>query len=306
MIMERIERIGRRLPRFYRSWDEGSLLHTLIESLSRELDIAEETLFDIIRTKWVETAEADDLDSLGSLVGLRRFSEEDDAHFRTRLVRAVDEYKGGGTVTSILEAVRRLVRTESEGSVTIVENPEAPGSAEFTVRAGDNWQFSSESIEDADPTIALTVEEGGEVSKPEIANIDTGESFTFDGKLGSGQTLSISREGIKLDGKEVAKGESPNLIPRLPRWTSTWRYSESLGEMVGVFDEARFDEQTFAVGIPPVRIRFEWERLKPAEFEVRVDGEILESSDISKEYLQKVVDSMKAAGTIATVCVKEE
>ncbi len=304
--MDRVERIRRRLPRFYRSWDEDSLISVLIHGISTELDLAEDKLMDVMKTKWVDVADGENLDNLASLLGMERFDDEDDANFRTRIHRAVDEYKGGGTVSAILDSVTKLIRDEGQGSVKVVENPPAPGRQKLTVRASDTWQISSQSIEDAKPRITITVKEGGEVSQPEITNIDTGESVTYDGKLGSNQTLILEKGAATLDGEKLPDEKSPGEIPTLTRWISKWKYSESLGKMVGVFDEAKFDEQTFAVGIPPVEIEFEWKRLQPSTFKVIIDHDTLESSDVSQEYLQKVVNSMKAAGTTGIVAVSED
>lgn len=300
--MNRIDRISSRLPSFYKTWDRASVLFSLLRSVSGELDRAEDGLTDMMKARWVDTASGVELDKLAALLGVERFSEEGDDHLRARLKRVVDEYKGGGTVSSILEAVRRLLNA-SEEEVKLVENPPAPGSAELIVRAGDTWSLSSESIEDAEPSITLTVQEGGEVSEPNIVNVDTGKSVGFKGKLGSNQRLLLSSEKVSVDGKEVPS--PPKEMPKLLRRTSTWRYGESLGKMVGVFDTAKFDEQTFAVGVPPVKIRFDWQRLQPAVFEVRIGRKTLERSEVSKEYLERVVNSMKAAGVTAVIKISE-
>jgi len=300
--MNRIDRISGRLPSFYKSWDHTSVLFSLLRAVSSELDRAEGGLTEIMKARWVDTASGAELDRLASLLGIERFSEEGDDHLRARLKRAVDEYKGGGTVSSILEAVRRLLNA-SEDEVKLVENPPAPGSAEFIVTAGDTWSLSSESIEDAEPSITLTVQEGGEVSDPKIVNVDTGQSIGFKGKLGSNQRLLLAKQKASVDGKEVPS--APEEMPKLLRRASTWRYGESLGKMVGVFDSAKFDEQTFAIGVPPVRIRFDWERLQPAVFEVHIRRKTLEKSGVSGEYLEGLVNSMKAAGVTATIKISE-
>ncbi len=301
--MDRIDRIASRLPRFYKSWDKGSLLRALLESVGRELDLSELRMTEVMKTRWVDTAEGEELDRLGRLLSMARLPDEEDGRFRQRLKRGVEDYRGGGTVATISDAVRRLVNARSDEDVEIVENPPAPGSAEFTVGAGERWFLASNSIEDAQPSITLTVEEAGEVSKPEITNLDIAETVTFQGKLSGKQQLKLSSEGAMVDGRKVAKGSIRNDVPKLLRRGSVWRYSESLGRQVGVFDEAKFDEQTFAVAVPPVRILFEWERLQPATFEVRVDPKSVGQADL--KHIQQVVDSLKAAGTTALVRVKE-
>ena len=70
-----------------------------------------------------------------------------------------------------------------------------------------------------------------------------------------------------------------------------------------MFDTAKFDEHTFAVKIPAVKIRFDWTRLQPATFEVVIKSKALEGSGYSVPYLENVVNSMKAAGVKAIINV---
>ena len=302
--MSRIDRISGRLPRFYRHWDDDSLVFAFLKAVSGQLDRSEERMTQVMKAHWVDSANGSELDDLAVLLGVQRFPDEDDPHFRGRLKNAVEGYKGGGTVSSILDAVRRLVNAKTDEDVKIVEHPAAPGSAEFTVTAGETWNLGSNSIEDADPRITLTVEEGGEVSDPQITNLDTDESVIYKGKLGVQQRLVIEDKKATVDGKKPPAG-SAILVPRLLRRETTWRYAESLGRMVGVFDTAKFDEQTFAVAVPPVKIRFDWERRQPATFEVQVKSKDLRSSKLTKAQLERMLDSMKAAGVTAVVKVLE-
>ncbi|MFQ5759119.1 MAG: hypothetical protein ACE5IF_05530 [Candidatus Bathyarchaeia archaeon] len=301
--MDRVERICDRLPRFYKHRAKDSVIFSLIRAVSRHLDEAEEKITDSMKAHWIDTAVEDKLDKLGVLLGLSRLSGEDDLQFKARLKRAVNEYKGGGTITAILDAVKALVRAQSEEDVEIVENPRASGFAEFTVRAGDEWTLGSNSITDAQPSLTLTVEEGGGVSNPQIMNLDTGESITLKGKLKSGQKLVMKKKKASIDEKDVSGRISPQKIPRLLRKDSTWKYTEALEKLIGVFDTAKFDEHTFAVGVPSVKIRFDWTRLQPATFEVRIKSKALRDSGFSKPYLEKVVNSMKAGGVNAVIKV---
>jgi len=115
--MDRVERICNRLPRFYKHWEEDSLIFSLLRTVSKQLDEAGERITEVMKTHWVDTAVEDELNRLGVLLGLSRFSGEDDLHFRARLKRAVNEYKGGGTVSAILEAVKALIIAQSEEDV---------------------------------------------------------------------------------------------------------------------------------------------------------------------------------------------
>jgi len=303
--LSRVERICNRLPRFYKHWDRDSLILNLLSAVGKQLDEAEGEVTNVMKAHWVDTAAADELDELGVLVRTNRIPGEDDAHFRVRLKRAVGEYEGGGTVPAILAAVKALIGAQNEGEVKIVENPPAPAAAEFRVMAGDTWTLGSNSIVDAVPSLTLTVEEGGEVSDPQIVNLDTGESVGFRGKLGGGEQLTITEGGASVDGEDATEKISVQGFPRLLRRGSTWKYGEALRMLIGVFDTARFDEHTFAVGIPFVMIRFDWTRLQPATFEVQIRSEALRRSGLTETYIEEFVDTMKAAGVNAIIKVLE-
>ncbi len=301
--MSRVQRISDRLPRFYKYWDRESLIYRLISAVGLVLDRVEEEITSIMKAHWVDTAIGEELDEQGALLRSSRIPGEDDTRFRARLKRAVSEYEGGGTVPAILAAVQALIGVVGEGDVKIVENPSASASAEFRVMAGDTWALGSNSIVDAVPRLSITVEEGGEVSNPQIANLDTGESIEFRGKLGGGAQLVIDEGRASIDGEDATLNLSSKVSPHLLRKGSTWRYSEALQMLVGVFDEARFDEHTFAVGVPYVRVRFDWTRLQPATFEVQVNSEALRRSDLTETYIERFVESMKAAGVKAVIRV---
>jgi hypothetical protein len=94
-------------------------------------------------------------------------------------------------------------------------------------------------------------------------------------------------------------------VPNLLRKGSVWKYSEALLEKIGVFDTAIFDEHTFAVGVPTVRLHFEWTRRQPATFMIKIKSETLMKNGITESNLQKTVDSLKAAGVNAIIKVME-
>jgi hypothetical protein len=302
--MSTAERINERFPRFYRNWDRGSLIALLLQSISEQLDEAEAGITDLMQAHWIDTADGEDLEKIGVLVESKRIPEESDEHFRIRLRRAVDEFKGGGTVSVVLGQIKQLVNAE-RGEVEIMENPQVEDSAEFSVIANDSWTLGSNSIEDEQPTISLTVEDKGEVSNPQITNVDTGQSITFEGKLKTGERLVMKQGSALLGEQDVTERLSSKEIPQLPRKLSMWKYSEALLERIGVFDEAIFDEHTFAVGVPTVKVRFEWTKRPPATFMLQIRERALRDSGISESHLEKAVKSMKAAGVNAIIKVME-
>jgi len=301
--MSRTERVSERFPRFYKYWQKDSVIFSLVQSVNSQLDNADEEVVNLMKAHWVDTAGVSELERIGTLVGSKRMPEEDDVHFRSRLKMAINEYKGGGTLSAIAENIRALIRGGNE-DVELIENPPAKTSAEFVVIANNTWTLGSNSIGDEEPSLTMTVEEGGRVSNPEITNVDTGESISFKGKLKSGQQLVIKKDKALLDETEVTESMSSQKIPTLLRAGSTWKYSEVLLERIGVFDSGKFDEHTFAVGVPTVKIRFEWTRRQPATFLVQVRSKALRESGVTESYLEKAIDSMKAAGVNAIIKVR--
>jgi len=303
--MSKAERISERLPRFLRHWDSKSLIHGVIGAASAEMGAADAEIGSLMRAHWIDTASGHDLDKLGALTGLPRMQGEIDVKYRSRLKRAASEYRGGGTIASIEGGVRALIGAAGPDDVALVENPPLKTHAEFRVISGDTWVVSSRSIKDATPTITLQVEEGGEVSDPVIANLETGETITYDGALTSGQKLVLTEKDATVDGQSVMPKVSFERFPQLVRKGSTWRYTESLSKMIGVFDKAKFDEHTFMAGIPYVRIGFEWTSLQPATFEVQIRSKALERSGIPANHVEKYVSTMKAAGVKAIISIVE-
>ncbi len=303
--MSKAERIGERLPRFLRHWDRKSLIHGVIDAASAEIDAADAEIANLMRSHWIDTAAGDDLDKLGALTDLARMQGERDAKYRSRLKRAASEYRGGGTVASIEGGVRALIGARGADDVRLVENPPLETYSEFRVMSGDTWVVSSRSVKDVVSAITLQVEEGGEVSDPVIANIDTMESITYDGVLTSGQKLVLTEDDATVDGQSVKSHVSADRFPQLTRKGSTWRYTESLSKMIGVFDKAKFDEHTFMAGIPYVKLRFEWVSLQPATFEVQIRSKVLEQSGIPANHVERYVNTMKASGVKAIIRIVE-
>lgn len=301
--MNRTERICERLPKFYKAWDKGSLIYAFLSSFAMQLEEADGQILELMRAHWVDSATGQDLDRLGAAVASRRMQGEGDDKYRARIRRAVSDYRGGGTVRAILESVRGLLGEGSGEEVEIVENPLRALSEEVRVIAGETWQISSKCVEDVKPKIMIKVEEGGEVRDPTLTNLKTGESVTFKGTLMGGQELLLQKDGGELDGKDVTGMIETRGFPTLLREGSTWKYSEVLSGLLGIFDSAKFDEHTFMKGIPFVTIKFEWEGHAPAAFEVRIKSGALSRSGLSIEDVDKFVSRMRASGVSSTVRV---
>jgi hypothetical protein len=303
--MSRIERVSNRLPRLYKKEEKGALFSILLQSICKEMNNTEDGITDLLKAHWLDTAKDDELDRIAVLVGSSRLSGEDDNNLRARLKRAVDDYKGGGTVSIILKEVKELINAKNDGTVEIIENPLVEASAEFVVTVDDTWVLGSDSIENEISTFVFTVEGDGEISNPQITNLDTGQSVSFSGKMETGQKLVIKQNTALLDGQDVTEKVFPKVLPLLPRRKTEWKYTEDLSEQVGVFDAGKFNEQTFAVGIPPVIVGFFWTRRQPATFEIRIKSDSFLESGLNESYLQERINSIKAAGVNAIIKLME-
>ena len=294
-------RIADRLPSFYRTWDRKAVIARLIEAFGSKLDESSEELFQVLKSHWVDTATGEDLDKLGALLNIARRPGETDRDFRVRLKTGVQGYMGGGTKKAILSAIKVALGLKNVAGIEIVENPLVSKKKVFRVRAGERWRMSSEGIDDVEPKIRIAVEsKNARITNPEIKNLDTGESISFQGVMITGQVLEISSRGALLDGKDVTQ-RLLGRVPVIPRRETTWVYTEALEERIGVFNKSSFNQSVFALEVPLVRVEFEWRANQRAAFEVRVSRKYLKKKGVDLDYLRKVVESVKAVGVQSIV-----
>jgi hypothetical protein len=304
--MERTKRILDRLPLFYRSWDKNSLIFNLLFAMGKRLDEAEKEATTILRSHWVDTSFGADLDRLGAIFGFKRKSHEGDPEYRNRLKQAVIEFKGGGTINALLTSVRMTLGLPRDYSLELVENPQIEVQREFNVNPGDIWAFSSESVLDATPAIQVSIEsESEKVTNPSITNLETNESITYKGSILKGQKLVIEEGKGMLDRRSVKSNLSTTVVPKLLRKQHKWRYEEPISEEIGVFDAAIFDESKFAIGIPTIRLSFNWAAHQPATFEIRIPQEAITRVD-DVTLVEEAVDYIKATGVNAFIKIVKE
>lgn len=303
--MKRTQRVLDRFPSFYKTWDKDSLIFNVVSALGKRLDEAEKDLFVIMRAHWVDKATGIDLDHLGALYNIKRKPGETDSEYRSRLKRAIMEFKGGGTISAVLASVKTALGLPRDYPLELVENPQREIYKEFKVRTGETWWQSSESVLEATPTIEISIEtEDAKITNPTITNLDSGESVTLEGIIQSGEQLRIEEGKAYLDDVDMTGKLSTDTVPRLLRGGATWRYEELLEKEIGVFDVARFDESMFPVGIATVRIGFKWVAYQPATFEIRIPKDAV-SRRGGISLAQEVVDSIKATGVRAIIKVVE-
>ena len=288
------------MPSFYKAWNKHSLIFKLLDAIGKILDESDKDLDAILRSHWVDTAFNIDLDKLASIFNMTRKSGESDSLFRTRIKRAIIEFKGGGTINAILSSIRLGLRLPNDYPLKLIENPPKKIVKIFEVRAGQTWRISANSISNAVPTITVNVKtEGAKVVNPTIINLASNASLTFNGELHSGETLILSKDGAFLDDTDVSDKLSGRAVPYILRGGSDWKYVESLEKNIGLFDVARFDDSIFAVGISTVSIKFEWIAYQPATFELHIPDEALMGHDPA--LVKEIINSTKAAGVNAII-----
>jgi len=302
--LPRAKTISERLPHFYMYWQQNSSIFGLIAALGMRLDEAEKEFVSIMRACWVDTASGGDLDRLGGLFNIKRKESETDADYRNRLKTAILSYKGGGTIGAIQMLVRRTLRLPQDYHVQIVENPPVRLKRTWKVSAGSEWVVNPRNIHDTVPDITITVEtEHAKIKDPTLTNLTTGAAVTFRGDLWYGDVLKISNGKAMLNEKDHSDRLSTTGIPNLPRKISRWQYTEFIGANQGAFDSTRFDESVFVVEIIST-VTFEWTAHQPATFELYLDKEMLMKSGVTVNYMQDILNSVKACGVMAEVKVK--
>ena len=295
--MKITKRILKHMPDFYRTWDEESIIFKLLFAFGKRLDECDRDLTYILRSHWVDTAFGDDLDKIAAIFNLKRRIGEDDRRFRQRIKRAIIDFKGGGTIQTILSSIRTLLDLPPDYPIKIVENPPQEVSKKIIVRTGTVWEMSSMSIYDVTPKIRLKVlDKGNEARNPSIENIDTGEKIVFKDVLKPGDVLEIHEEKAFLNGIDVTTKLFPRKLPTLTRRKCRWRYVEETEKIVGIFNQSVFDKSIFAIGIPQIELTFTWVSHLPATFMVVLPKNLLDKRGVSPDEVKEVIDFVKAVG----------
>jgi hypothetical protein len=284
------DKIFSRLPDFYKYWLKTSVIFKLVKAIGTELDYAKESVYNMMLSHWIETASDGDLDLMGSIFNLKRMEGEDDERYRGRIVRAIVDFTGGGTLYALSSMLKNMVGEE----VQIVENPPTEAAYEVNVMSGDTWTLGSDSVEEK-VTPTIEIEASDRIENPSISNLDFNTYVNIKGVFEKGDKIVIEKDKCYVNNVEVSgKLESKTVF--LHRRASTWKYSELIREKIGVFDSSYFDESIFAVSTPKAKVKFKWTRFQPATIAVKIRREALNRSNYTKEYVKEVLDSIKAAG----------
>ncbi len=299
------KRIAERLPEFYKTWSEDSILYKFLNSFGKTLNESEKDLFRIMRAHWIDTAQGVDLDKLASIFNLARQPGEIDRPFRRRIRRAIQEYKGGGTRAAMELALKALFGSYGE-KVQLVEFPPTPISFEIEAVSGDTWRAASLGIADVTPTVTMRVQtREGEVRDPKVANLSVNKSVGIKGLLKSGQELTLSNGKARIDGADAIEDSTDGQVPAILRRGSEWQYTEFLHGKLGVFDSGVFDESFFATPLPKVKIRFDWITQKASTVEVRIPRAAMETTGMREDEVVRTLNAIKAAGIEVSVKIQE-
>lgn len=299
--MKQLSKIANRLSSMYKSWDENSVIYKFLSAFVKRFEESQKDVRRILRSHWIDTAHGANIDRLGALFNLQRTENESDSDFKDKVKNAIQEYRGGGTVKSILTTLKATLGAANGEAIKLIENPPQKMHVEKIIRAGDIWSMRSESIADVQPSLRIKVlEELAEAKNPTLQNLTTKETISFADSLKTGEELLIKDGKATLDKTSVTK-KFKNIDITLTRRDSTWQYTEALSEKIGLFDTAAFDTSIFAVGIPEVSILYQWTAHRPASFEVQIPKEVLERSGVEQERVEKLINSVKAAGVTATI-----
>jgi hypothetical protein len=333
LIQDPSDRIINRIPQFYKSWDKESILFSFIDSFAHELRKQKKDLVNIKRTHWIDTSYGKNLDLLANIYKLYRKQEESDEDFRNRIKRFLFEFTGGGTKKSILaQSVAYLNLKEESEMPILIENPLRIKKVKMTVQNGDRISIQSESIDDEDFFLELSLEEDGfEILDPAIYDQDNNSSIKFQGILKSGEKLRISTKeksvshinndlGIDKVNNDSSSSSSSSIFNnksnngnnnnnnifiddkmKVPRKKSTWIFKENTTPKLGRFDEALFDENFYEVYVPKCSLNIEWKAEFLSSFELQIESESFERSGVSIENFSDLVNSIKAAGVKAFI-----
>ena len=305
---ESYEKIVDRLPRFYRAWDYKSNMASLITSIGKTINEQNKDLFAIMRSHWVDSAFAENLDLLGEIFKLKRRKNETDDSFRVRIKYFIVEFLGGGTKEAILAQTRLFLGLrEDYPEVDLIENPAVEQIEERTIKNGESWSMKSRSIEDEPFSMEFRVEQGkNELLNPRIEDTENNQYITFNGVLKSGQRLVLEPNGsAKLDDRSVTK-KLNNTGLKVLRKGSQWTFTEATSPMIGKFDEGLFGTHVFETSVPTASVRITWTARLLASFELKVLRSSLERSGVTIEELREMVDMIKAAGIKSFITIADK
>lgn len=297
------ERLVKLFPDAYGARDRETLLYKLLDTQGAAFLEADQAVKKLLKSHWVDYAAGPGLDGLGAVFGVSRRrhddgTPEDDEAFRKRLKSTVPLFKGGGTRSAVLGAVRSALglpydldaarlpaglKQDLEGLIRLNEfTPELQrvvGTTPEGVADRQRLILVTEipSVLEESPRIdwTMTNASGRRLSVTQldsVAGFRSKDSFV----LAQGQTLSLfgepdgslsARVGVLDVTSEFTDldGVSPPRMPPIPLTRAEWEFAAQSG----LWDLSIFDE-TEGFDIPLFRVEMSWYRRTPLTFEVVV------------------------------------
>jgi hypothetical protein len=318
--LEETDRIVANLPSVFATWNSDSLFYQFIDSIAQQIREARKEMFQIMRAHWVDTALSEDLDKLGAIYSINRFRGESDSLFRVRIKFAIQHFKSGGTVDSIMSLTSIFLGVTGD-QITLIENPPSTLGATFDLKSGDAWEMDSGSINDELPEVTISTVSSDvrfdsaifdtnsfplSAYEPGIINLDTGETFQFEGYIGSGQVLKTSKGKVFLDEVDVTNNAVSPSVPRILRKKCRWRYRETMTDLVGIFDAGKFDSSLFRIPVADVTVTLSWPANLVATFDLRLDKKTLSRNSLALADVENFLSQIKAAGVRHIVTVVDD
>ncbi|MEM0995720.1 MAG: hypothetical protein AAGN35_01515 [Bacteroidota bacterium] len=279
--MPRTDSILSRFPGFYRSGDRLNHLYRFIEVFGKQVDVAEEDLVRVMRSRWVNTAnnagsegfdtsEKGDLDkvfalyleALGGTSLLRQKGRRpdpeglaDDKGYRERILGLIRVLRDGAStkegIIAIVAANLGIVgetemAVKARQSIRVEEFlPESYPVQQFDRALYEEALVLNPNYVDLVPQVRIVIKPGlpTPLVKPTLVNLQTGEFARFEGTVQQGEELSFLTDGTALlEGLPVPiTGSTPRLLPGYNKLIVGAAY----GMPAGRFDQDRWDFARF-------------------------------------------------------------
>lgn len=109
--MDKINFILDNIPDNYNK-EKDSNLYKILSAISNELDTFISYTDEVKNSKFIDYAKDSDLDKIANILNLKRFINETDNNFRSRIKSKVPSFIGGGTISSLKQVVNNYLGVE--------------------------------------------------------------------------------------------------------------------------------------------------------------------------------------------------
>lgn len=109
--MDKINLILDNIPDLYNKEQESNI-YKILNAISKELDVFVTNIEEVKNAKFVDYANGSDLDKIASILNIKRFSNEGDDTFRSRIKSKVPSFIGGGAISALKQVVNNYLGVE--------------------------------------------------------------------------------------------------------------------------------------------------------------------------------------------------